>query len=404
MGLDNLRHPLRTARTAKAWLAAHSHMWKFGHHGRRRYRDDTRYDLQNVTKGFTSRIDESSDDTEVLERICAAYSRAIATQQQLAPDEYEASWRRQRQGPLSTVIRALLERNTVALSRMYRNFYRDPCSSGLLAAPNGMSKAYFSRTIKDIYRHFYLTHVLYRLDYWRELTEHRFRLQDLAGPGIGNPFGVVIEGTLITVGAEYAHYCAHRVHEVADSTASAAATVAEIGGGFGGVAYYLLCTQRPLRYINFDIPESVALCSYYLMKALPALRFLLFGEKALTEEAISHADVVLMPTFELEAIPARSVDITFSSYALSNLSGGAMGEYLKNVVRMTRQSMLYIGDQKSSDEIAGLLRKGDGSFTLTDTRTSGWRSRKVSGAGMRDASGLAGSMSCEQRFLRMAPS
>ena len=404
MGFDNLRHPLQTARKAKTWLAAHSHMWKFGRHGRRRYRGDARYDLQNVTKGFTSHIDESSDDTEVLERICAAYSRAVGTQQQLASDEYEASWRRHRQGPLNTVIRALLERDTVALSRMYRNFYRDPCSSGLLAAPYGMSKAYFGRTIKDIYRHFYLSHVLYRLDYWRELTEHRFRLKDLAGPGIGNPFGVVIDGTHISVGAEYAHYCAHRVYDLAVTATSGAVTVAEIGGGFGGVAYYLLCRQQPLRYINFDVPESLALSSYYLMKAFPALRFLLFGEKALTNETISHADVVLMPNFELEAMPAGSVDVTFSSYALSNLSRSAMGEYLKNVVRMTRQSLLYIGDQRSSDEIASLFRQGDGSFTLADTRSSGWRSHKVSGAGMRDASGLAGSMSCEQRFLRMAPS
>ena len=46
-------------------------MWKFANHGELRFKGDHRYDLQNVTDGFASRIDTTDDDTELLERICA---------------------------------------------------------------------------------------------------------------------------------------------------------------------------------------------------------------------------------------------------------------------------------------------------------------------------------------------
>jgi putative sugar O-methyltransferase len=279
---------------------------------------------------------------------------------------------------------------------MYRNFFRDPCSTGLLGVPFGMSKAYFGGTIKDIHRRFYLSHVLYRFDYWKAQTQSRFELRDLAGPGIGNPFGVLIGGTHINVGAEYAHYCAHRIDSMLDSKA---ATVAEIGGGFGGMAYYLLRDRPEVTYLDFDVPESIALTSYYLIKAFPKLKFLLYGEDRLTADAISQADVVLLPLFELETMPADSIDLTFSSHAMSDISSGAMVEYLEHINRTTRDCFLYIGKERTSESISDLFDQRGDSFKLSETRASGWHSHKVSGAG--SALGL-GSTILEQVYTRTA--
>jgi hypothetical protein len=189
--LKYLRHPFQTANAAKALFAARLSMRTFAAHGERRFRDDARYDLQNVTDGFVSRIDETGDDAELLERICTAYIRAVK-QQQFAPETYKATewWQEVRQRSLGPVTQALLTRDIDALRRMYRNFFRDPCSSGLLGAPYGMSKAYFGGKIKDVHRRFYLSHVLYRFDYWMAQTGGRFSLRDLAGPGIGNPLEI----------------------------------------------------------------------------------------------------------------------------------------------------------------------------------------------------------------------
>jgi putative sugar O-methyltransferase len=377
--LKHLRHPFRTVSTAKSFFAARWSMWRFADHGARRFRGDPRYDLQNVTEGFRSRLDDSGADDELLERICTAYIKAVK-QQQFASRIYKASewWQQVQQGNLGPVAQALLARDINTLRRMYRNFFRDPCSSGLLGVPFGMSKAYFGGTIKDFHRRFYLSHVLYRFDYWRAQTQNRFALQDLAGPGIGNPFGVLIEETHINVGAEYAHYCAHRIDSLLGSKA---ATVAEIGGGFGGMAYYLLRDRPKVTYLDFDVPESIALTSYYLIKAFPKLKFLLYGESPLTADAISQADVVLLPLFELDTMPTGSVDLTFSSHAMSDISSEAMVEYFRQIDRMTTDCFLNIGKERTNDSISDLFDQGGHSFKLSETRSSGWHSQKVSGAG-----------------------
>ena len=374
-------------------------MWKFAKHGDHHFKGDHRYDLQNVTDGFTSRIDTTDDDTELLKRICLAYSKAIERQQS-APKAYQPTdwWQQVRKQSLGPVIQALLTQDIPALRAMYRNFFRNSCSTGLLGAPFGMAKAYFGGDIKDLHRRFYLSHALYRYDYWKQQTEGRFPLRDLYGPGIGNPFGVKIDGTHIHVGAEYSHYCAHRIDSMLPA---GAATVAEIGGVYGSMAYYLLRDRAELTYIDFDVPESVALSSYYLLKAFPNLEFLLYGEEELTSKAIAHFDVVLMPAFELSKMPHASIDVSFSSHAISDLSFVALETYLNNIDRMTRDSFFCIGKKQASESISDLISREHRSFHLAETRSSGWHSHKVSGAGVGGAAGLAASAMLEQHYRRL---
>lgn len=375
-------------------------MWEFANHGRRHFRGDKRYDLQNVTAGFKSVMDSSIDDSKLLDRICAAYIQT-REQEHFASDAYKVPevWERVRERSLGPVIRALLNRDTETLGNMYRNLFRDTCSSGLLAPPNGMSKAYFGGEIKDMYRHFYLSHVLYRLDYWKTVTEGRFALSHLKGPGVGNPFGVVIDGTPISVGSEYAHYCAQRVGSLFRSDRT---TVAEIRGGFGGIAYYLLRDHPAITYLNFDVPESIALSSYYLMKSFPRLDFLLYGEDEVTQETIDRANVVLMPLFEIQTMPAEIVDLTFSSYGLSTMSSERLGSYLERASTMTRDCLLYMNNERTSEVTKNVLCTEPSNFKLTDTRFSEWHSHKISGAGVGGAAALATSTTFEQCFVRSA--
>lgn len=390
--------PIHVARTAKSRCAARFNMWKFANYADRRFRGDVRYNPQAVTAGFSSCTNHSDDDSELLNRICEAYIKAVS-QQQFAPAAYQSTewWQSARQGSMKPVVEALLARNIDALRKMYQNFYRDPCSSGLLGAPNGMSKAFFGGTIKDAYRRFYLGHVLCRLDYWKEQTGGDFGVPDLAGPGIGNPFGAVIEGIHIAVGAEYAHYCAHRIISMLGPNRKP--VVAEIGGGFGGMAYFLLRDRPALTYLNFDVPERVALISYYLLKAFPGLRFLLYGDGELTEQTLSQNNVILMPAFSLPAMPPGSVDAAFTSHGMSKAPVGTTAEYLKQIERMTRASFLCIADKKHSELIADVIRQRLG-FELAEARASGWYSYKVSGAGVGGARRLADSTVLEQVYER----
>jgi hypothetical protein len=393
-----MNSPVQAAKNAKSALIKRFDMWKFGRHGERRFRDDPRYNLQHVTDGFASRIDLTSEDTSILKRICTAYQKA-AQDEESFPDAYQASerWQQIRRGRLGPVLEALRRDDTEVLGRMYRNFFRDSCSFGILGPPNGMAKEYFSGKIRDMYRRYYLSHVLYRLDYWKSQTEGKFALKDLAGPVAGNPFGAVIDGVHIRVGAEYAHYCAYRVGSRLEP---GKAILAEVKGGFGGMAYYLLRDRQDTTYIDFDVPETIALASYYLMKAYPALRFLLYGEEAITPQTISQADIVMMPMFALASMPAGSVDAVFSSYGMSDLSRTTTADCLNDIDRITRTQTLFIDNQRVSEVLSNQMKEHHPSFKLSDTRESGWHSFRVSGAGVGGAAGLADSVSLELSYAR----
>src|SRR5215469_1097528 len=94
----HLRHPFRTIATAKARLETYADVKLFPYRSRRRFHADPRYKLQNVTAGFASRLDTSSDDRELLERICTAYIKA-SEHQETARKTFQPSrwWTEQRQ-------------------------------------------------------------------------------------------------------------------------------------------------------------------------------------------------------------------------------------------------------------------------------------------------------------------
>jgi putative sugar O-methyltransferase len=324
--LKHLRHPLQTANVVRTLVAEHWNMRRLASRGERRFRSDARYDLQSVTDGFASRRNGQCNDTALLERICTAYNKATS-QQHFAKHAYNATnwWKDMRNAGLEPVQRALAARDTNTLQAMYQNFYRDSCSAGLVGVPFQMAKAYNGTRVKDTYRRFFLSDALHRIDYWKSQTGNRFDVCELAGPEVGNPFGVQIEGTFVRTGAEYQHYCAQRI---CDLLPAGDGFVVEIGGGFGGMAYYLLRDRPALRYADFDVPESLALTSYYLLKAFPHLSLLLYGEEEFTHGAQEKFDIVLMPVFELGKLAPKSVDLTFSSHAMSDLSSHATAEYM----------------------------------------------------------------------------
>jgi hypothetical protein len=367
--LKHLHRPLRTLKTAKRMVATHFEMRAFADRADRQFADDHRYNLQNVTAGFAGRVDNNADDTALLQRICAAYQ---ATIHHPGHPAYRVTgwWQEVRNRSLGPVRKALLMRDIAALRGMYANFFRDACSAGLISVPYGMTGAYFGGKMTDLHRRVYLADTLHRLNYWRRETGDRFPLRDLAIPPIGNPFGVCLQGTLVSAHAEFHHHCADRVTGLLESDRS---MVVEIGGGFGAMAYYLLRGQPKIKYVDFDLPESTALATYYLVKAFPHKKFLLFGETPVTGEAIDHADVALLPLFAMEQLRTASVDVAFSSHAMSDIASAELAIYLETIHRVTRHRFLFVRAAPLPDMPHPLAEHGD-LFQLEEHRRLRWSS------------------------------
>jgi hypothetical protein len=186
---------------------------------------------------------------------------------------------------------------------------------------------------------------------------------------VGNPFGIYLDEMLIRAGAPYQHYCAHMIDSVVPSSDP---VVAEIGGGFGGTAYYLLRDCANMTYFNFDVPESLALSSYYLLKAFPKLQLHLFGESDAPNAVSGQATAFLMPLWELSNLPPASFDIVFSSHSMSDLSHKALLDYLRIICRVTRDSFLYIGNSPAANLMNEVIRQSYPTAILANRSSSGW--------------------------------
>lgn len=170
---------------------------------------------------------------------------------------------------------------------------------------------------------------------WREIVGGSVR--DLSVPLVGEPWGYFIDGELIVPKATRFHALASQVGELVRGVERP--TVAEIGAGYGGMAYYLLRDTPGVRYVDFDLPETLVLAAYYLLCALPERRVALYGE--FSGGMPSDAEVVLLPNFALPSLPSQSVDVFVNTFSLSEVPWETLEEYVRQIERGTRGFFLH---------------------------------------------------------------
>jgi putative sugar O-methyltransferase len=296
-------------------------------------------------------------------------------QQPSAPEAFQPHpwWRAIQRTSLQPVIRALATRDLDSLGRMYRNFFRDRCSSGLTGLP--LARIDLDAPVSHTTKLLYLIDALHRLDLWKARTAGRFALRDLTPPDVGNPFGVVVDGVFVRSSSEDQHYCAHRIIQLLDSAEHS--IVAEIGGGFGGMAGYLLRDCPGVTYVNFDLPETIALASYYLLSAFPEAKATLYGEAELNWATLRSSQILLMPGFALPEMPASSVRVAFNARILSDLSPVALHTYLAEIARTTYGYLLHLNRTQGSVAVDRWLTANAPQFKLVEKLTSEWNNART---------------------------
>ena len=307
---------------------------------------------------------EEDDDTRLLERICAAYSKMIKEAPRHSRD-YGPSpwWKSVERKMLSEVQKALRAQDIAALRVMYENFFCAACGTGLVRRPVKIEDARNQFDSDEVRLSVIREDTFYRIGYWRTQTDGRLPISALQSPDVGNPFGVTIDGTLIAAGAESQHACAHRIAQIA----GAQSTVVEIGGGFGNMAHYLLKTDATIKYIDFDIPESLALTAYFLGRSAPDRAMVLYGEKEFASGPTIASESALMPPWTMEKLPDKCVDVTFSSHVLWDLTPSAREKYLEEIARFTSGVLIDVSSEK--DEAA---ESYESLFTCVARRQSYW--------------------------------
>ena len=109
-----------------------------------------------------------------------------------------------------------------ALIPMFRNFFLNENSFGI-SAPDEEADSARKQLVNNI---------LLDVDTWNELCGN-LPVQELNAPRIGNPFGIMLEDSLIMYNSCRHYYHASRLKTLCQGKTRP--TIFEIGGGYGGV-------------------------------------------------------------------------------------------------------------------------------------------------------------------------
>jgi putative sugar O-methyltransferase len=95
-------------------------------------------------------------------------------------------------------------------------------------------------------------------------------------PTYGNQIGAFIGKNFVVIGSFLNQIYAQNLSNYLNNEKN---TIIELGGGYGKFAFYILKNTKKFTYIDFDIPETLTLGSYYLSKCFPNKKNFFYGEK-----------------------------------------------------------------------------------------------------------------------------
>lgn len=240
---------------------------------------------------------------------------------------------------------AFYDQSRDRLRLLLRNFWRNEL--GVLVK----QYASYSQLVADAEtRRHYAQQVAYDLMIWSNLLEED--VAELTIPEVGNPWGYLWRGTLVGSKVPRYHVLARQIRELTSDLLRP--VTAEIGAGYGGMANFLMRGREERVYIDFDLPETLAVCAYYLSSTLPHRRVYLHdGGPVQWDRLLREFDVLLMPNWAIDSLPERSVDVFLNTFSLSEMSLPVIERYLQRIAIACRHYFLH-----NNMDRAGVLNVG----------------------------------------------
>lgn len=293
------------------------------------------YPSAELIHGLQPRPDRISPTrhAEIVRRVIESY-RAAKHDQARAPAAYRpaGAWA-DHIAQLSSLFDAMLSDNTSLVSERLKRFRRNEI--GALLTEHARFDQLVAREPEAVER--FETRVRRNVAIWRALHEHDSRVLDMAE--VGEPWGLILDGRLVTPKAPRYHAVASQIGEL--NRGLARPLVVEWGGGAGDQAYFLLRDWPGTVYVDFDLPETLAIAAYHLLAALPDHEIVLYGETHRPlDEVLTEADAVLLPNHALPKLADRVADVFLASFSLGEVPYGSLQEILPQIQRGLRRFLL----------------------------------------------------------------
>ena len=313
--------------------------------------------LEEGMKEHQNSIDDNYHEN-IVKNLANSYRRAKDMQRNV-PLVYTpgGEWKELIKTRRAEYLDALNSDNTSKLSNLLKNFFRNSGIDGL--------SGYYSEIadVNIIGKKEYIVTILKSYEIWKDFIGSD--LKNVSAPLIGNPWGYYIGENLIMRYSFRHHYFASLVKNLLADIDNP--VVAEIGGGYGGFAYYLLKEKDNLTYINFDLPEILLISSYYLMNAFPDKKILLFEEAPIEKislETIHSYDIILLPNFELPKLENNSVDLFINTGSLSEMDFLTIKEYISQIARTCKRYFFHENSDRKEFKAGGHIEVPAAQFPI----------------------------------------
>jgi putative sugar O-methyltransferase len=168
------------------------------------------------------------------------------------------------------------------------------------------------------------------VNWWLKSESHGRGIESLCLPRHGNPAGALVNGQLIDTNAVF-YEVYGRV--LADLVEGDRPIIAELGGGYGKLFHFTARNLGNHKYLAFDLPETLCLSSYFLMKSFPDRRFLLYGEAPFDESSLEEYDFLMLPSFEIVRLPNRRVDLFVNEDSLNSMGAATCQRFVQEICR-----------------------------------------------------------------------
>jgi len=331
---------------------------------RKLFSSDSLASINFLNDGLSDREEKTIDNEhhkKVIKRIVSSYHSAKTDQAKATlPYKPGGAWKEDIEERRAEYLKTLNAKDFNGLSTLLRNLFRNNGVAGLWThgyyddihnANHTKRKTFINDVLQDYYT---------VVDFFDD-----FEVSNLKFPSVGNPWGYVIKETLVLPTACRHYYYARHVHNLLEDVDIP--VVCEIGGGFGGFAYYLLSSNKEAKYINFDLPEVLLIAQYFLMSAFPDKNFLLYGENGqndISDEAINKHDVILMPNFALPNVADRAVDLFINTGSLSEMDYHTVEEYITQITRITKRYFFHENSDRPSLNTGGHVEVVSSKFPI----------------------------------------
>lgn len=287
----------------------------------------------NVILHSPNYVEPSNDksETEVVERIFESF-RKMKKDQQKVSDLYLPSslWQQQIDVSYSCFTDALNSNDINKFHFFLSNF-------GSWKQYHGVeSNMLIRNNMKTLIGRRYLKNVIFykNLKTWQWFYNSRKPVSCLTYPTHGNQSGAYIEDKFVGVGSFFNEVYGSILSGLLDDVERP--VVADLGAGYGKLAYFTLRDMKDSCFVDFDLPETLCLAAYYLMKSWLKKKTLLYGEQDYSEESHNNYDLIFMPSYEIENVGKNSIDLFMNKNSLGEMTRETASNYIHHVANSTR--------------------------------------------------------------------